>query len=83
MSISLIPDSLSKYLILSSCQIEREGKDVTIVAFSKMVGYSLKVRNSIPSICIFSGCYFCGFLNPELFKVIIFGVFSDPQFENS
>ncbi|KAI4996135.1 hypothetical protein ZWY2020_041276 [Hordeum vulgare] len=28
-------------------QIEREGKDVTITAFSKMVGYALEVRHAI------------------------------------
>lgn len=34
-------------------QIEREGKDVTITAFSKMVGYALQVcRNSLGS-CFF------------------------------
>jgi pyruvate dehydrogenase E1 component beta subunit len=29
--------------IVYSQQIEKEGKDVTITAFSKMVGYALKV----------------------------------------
>lgn len=29
-------------------QIEREGKDVTITAFSKMVGYALKVCHCFP-----------------------------------
>lgn len=32
-----------QFMIICSSQIEREGKDVTITAFSKMVGYSLKV----------------------------------------
>lgn len=32
------------YIFLS--QIEREGKDVTITAFSKMVGYALQVCES-------------------------------------
>jgi len=32
------------HLVIFCCpQIEREGKDVTITAFSKMVGYALKV----------------------------------------
>jgi pyruvate dehydrogenase E1 component beta subunit len=34
---------LVHFVILYCSQIEREGKDVTITAFSKMVGYALKV----------------------------------------
>ena len=32
-----------RILFLIGLQIEREGKDVTITAFSKMVGYALQV----------------------------------------
>ncbi|XP_044983609.1 pyruvate dehydrogenase E1 component subunit beta-1, mitochondrial-like [Hordeum vulgare subsp. vulgare] len=54
--------SLQVYHLSGYALIEREGKDVTITAFSKMVGYALEVRHAIfgfdtPLAFISQGCH--------------------------